>query len=140
MAFLQLEDLTGRTEIVIFPSTYEKYKTYISNNGLIELVGKVEVEESESENEDELPVKTAKILASGIRPLEEMCKIRELRLKLNCKENLEQIASILKYESGNIPILIEYSDFLLETSFRISQNIDILNQLRELCLIKEIKE
>lgn len=140
MAFLQLEDLTGRTEIVIFPSTYEKYKTYISNNGLIELVGKVEVEESESENEDELPVKTAKILASGIRPLEEMCKIRELRLKLNCKENLEQIVGILKYESGNIPILIEYSDFLLETSFRISQNIDILNQLRELCLIKEIKE
>lgn len=142
MAFLQLEDLTGRTEIVVFPSTYEKYKSYIKDNGLIEIAGKVEIEETEStdEEEDALPTKTAKVLAQLFKPLEEMAKIKELRLKLTCKEELEEIAKTLKYAVGNIPIFIEYDNFLLETSFRISQNIDILNRLRELCLIKEIKE
>lgn len=142
MAFLQLEDLSGRIEIVIFPSTYEKYKSCIKNNGLIEIAGKVEVEETESSEEDEnsLPTKTAKVLAQLLKPLEEMAKIKELRLKLTCKEELEEISKTLKYAVGNIPIFIEYDNFLLETSFRISQNIDVLNKLRELCLIKEIKE
>ena len=141
MAFLQVEDLTGRTEVVVFPTTYEKNKSYIKNNGLIEIAGKVEIEETELSEEDEasLPTRTAKVLAQTFKPLEEMAKIRELRLKLTCKENIEEISKVLKYNNGNIPIFIEYEDFLLETSFRISQNIDILNRLRELCLIKEIK-
>lgn len=143
MSFLQLEDLTGRVEVVVFPGTHEKFKSYIKNNGLIEIAGKVEIEESEAEYDPEageLPVKTAKILASAFRPLEEMAKIKELRLKLNCKEDLEEIVKTLRYQVGSIPIFIEYEDFLLETSFRISQNIDVLNKLRELCLIKEITE
>lgn len=142
MAFLQLEDLTGRVEIVVFPATYEKYKSYIKDNGLIEIAGKVEIEETEISEEDEnsLPTRTAKVLAQVFKPLEEMAKIKELRLKLTCREDLEDIAKTLKYQSGNIPIFIEYDNFLLETSYRISQNIDILNRLRELCLIKEIKE
>lgn len=143
MAFLQLEDLTGRVEIVVFPGTYEKYKSYIKENGLIEIAGKVEIEESETEidpESDEVPTRTAKVLASVFKPLEEMAKIKELILKLTCKEDLKEIAKTLKYAVGNIPIFIEYDTFLLETSFRISQNIDVLNKLRELCLIKEIKE
>lgn len=143
MSFLQLEDLTGRVEVVVFPGTHDKFKSYIKPNGLIEIAGKVEVEESEAEYDPEageLPVKTAKILASAFRPLEEMTKIKELRLKLNCREDLEEIVKTLRYEIGSIPIFIEYEDFLLETSFRISQNIDVLNKLRELCLIKEITE
>ena len=39
MAFLQLEDLTGRVEVVVFPGTYERNKSYIKNNGLIEIAG-----------------------------------------------------------------------------------------------------
>jgi DNA polymerase III alpha subunit len=145
MAFLQLEDLTGRMEIVVFPRTYDNYKSYIKPNALIEITGKVEIEESETEVdpeslEVELPKRTAKILATNIKQLEEMARIKELRLKLNCKEDLKEIAKTLKYQVGNIPIFIEYDNFLLETSFRISQNVDVLNKLRELCLIKEIKE
>lgn len=143
MAFLQVEDLTGRIEIVVFPATYAKFKSYITDNGLVEIAGKVEVEETEVDadsDSDAVPTKTAKILASVIKPLEESYRIKELILKLTCKEELVEIAKILKYEHGNIPIFIEYDDFLLETSYRISQNIDILSRLRELCLIKEIKE
>jgi DNA polymerase-3 subunit alpha len=142
MAFLQVEDLTGRIEVVIFPSTYQKYKNLININNLIEASGKIEIEEMESSEDDEnsLPNKSAKILAQVIKPLEAMANIKEIRLRLNCKEKLEEITKTLKYQVGNIPIFIEYDNFLLETSFRISQNIDVLNQLRELCLIKEIEE
>jgi DNA polymerase III alpha subunit len=143
MAFLQVEDLTGRVEIVVFPGTYEKFKSNIKLNGLIEIAGRVEVEETEmtdEEGDDQLPTKTVKILGSVFKPLEEMAKIKELILKLTCKEDLEEISKTIKYETGSIPIFIEYDDFLLETSYRISQNIDVLNKLRDLCLIKEIKE
>ena len=143
MAFLQLEDLTGRVEIVVFPGTYEKFKSCIKLNGLIEIAGRVEVEETEmtdEEGDDQLPTRTVKVLGSVFKPLEEMAKIKELILRLTCKEDLEEISKTIKYETGSIPIFIEYGDFLLETSYRISQNIDVLNKLRDLCLIKEIKE
>ena len=140
MAFLNLEDLTGRIEIVIFPNTYEKVKHLLITNALIEISGKVEVEENESQDEDAEITKTAKILAMGIKNLEETYKIKEIVLRLTCKEDLEAIAKIIKYTTGNIPINIEYNNFMLETSYKISQNIDVLSQLRELCLIKEIKE
>lgn len=142
MAFLNLEDLTGRLEVVIFPNTYEKVKHLLNKNALIEVSGKVEVEESESHEEDaeETINRTAKILAMGIKNLEETYKIKELILRLTCKEDLEAIAKIIKYTTGNIPISIQYDNFTLETSYKISQNIDVLSQLRELCLIKEIKE
>ena len=140
MAFLNLEDLTGRIEIVIFPNTYEKVKHLLITNALIEISGKVEVEESEPQDEDSEITKTAKILAMGIKNLEETYKIKEIVLRLTCKEDLEAIAKIIKYTTGNIPINIEYNNFMLETSYKISQNIDVLSQLRELCLIKEVKE
>ena len=140
MAFLNLEDLTGRIEIVIFPNTYEKVKHLLITNALIEISGKVEVEENESQDEDAEITKTAKILAMGIKNLEETYKIKEIVLRLTCKEDLEAIAKIIKYTTGNIPINIEYNNFMLETSYKISQNIDVLSQLRELCLIKEVKE
>lgn len=140
MAFLNLEDLTGRIEVVIFPNTYEKVKHLLKTNALIELSGKVEVEESEPQDEDSEITKTAKVLAMAIKNLEETYKVKELILRLTCKEDLEAIAKIIKYTTGNIPISIQYNNFMLETLYKISQNIDVLSQLRELCLIKEIKE
>lgn len=140
MAFLTVEDLTGRIEVIVFPASFEKFKAYITDNGLIELIGKVEIEETEPEEEEELPTKTAKILLSTMKPLEETYKIKELRLKLTCREQLEEIVKLLKYSVGHVPIFIEYENFLLETSYKISQNIDVLTKLRDLCLIKEIKE
>lgn len=143
MSFLQVEDLTGRVEVVVFPGTHDKFREHIKDNGLIEITGKVEVEESDAEYDTEageFPHRTAKVLASVLKPLEEMARIKELILKLNCKENLEEIKKTLKYEIGNIPIVLEYEDFILETPYRISQNVDVLNKLRDLCLIKEIKE
>lgn len=142
MAFLQVEDLTGRVEVVVFPRTYEMYKHLIKGNGLIEISGRVEIDEAEinSDEEGEVPERTAKILASKLRPLEEMAEIKQLVLKLTCREDLNEIAKTLRFATGDIPIFIEYDNFLLETSYRISHNIDILNKLRELCLLKEIKE
>lgn len=140
MAFLTLEDLTGRIEVIVFPNSYERYKHLLIGNALIEVSGKVEVEENENNDIEEANTKTAKILAMGIKNLEETYKIKEIILRLTCKEELEAIAKIIKFTTGNIPINIQYENFMLETSYKISQNKDVLSQLRELCLIKEIKE
>lgn len=43
MAFVELEDLGGSIDVVIFPQTYEKYKEFLTKDRLLVIRGKVDV-------------------------------------------------------------------------------------------------
>ena len=45
MAFINLEDLTGTVEVVIFPNSYEKARSLISEGNKVFIQGRVQVEE-----------------------------------------------------------------------------------------------
>ena len=64
MAFLDLEDLYGITEIVVFPNVYERRMQLIEDGKVIAIRGKLNFKEDES----------PKILADDILPLEEACE------------------------------------------------------------------
>lgn len=64
MAFLDLEDLYGITEIVVFPNVYERRMQLIEDGKVIAIRGKLNFKEEES----------PKILADDILPLEEACE------------------------------------------------------------------
>lgn len=42
MAFIQIEDLTGSCEALVFPKVYEEVKAYLSENAIVEITGKVD--------------------------------------------------------------------------------------------------
>ena len=47
MAFVTLEDLYGTVELVIFPTTYEKYEKILQNDNIVKVTGKVSIKEDE---------------------------------------------------------------------------------------------
>jgi len=49
MAFLQVEDMTGQVDAVVFPKVYEEIKDLLIENALLVLTGKVEHKDDESQ-------------------------------------------------------------------------------------------
>lgn len=135
MAFLTLEDKTGRIEVVIFPKMFDKYNHYLEKNKLIEVHGKVEIDENEINEEI---VRTAKVMASSVHPLEETKALKEIILRISCKEDLYKIKKVLQDNVGDVPVFLEYQNFILETSYKIKQTNDALLSIKELCLTREI--
>ena len=60
MAIVNLEDLDGSVEVVVFPDTYEKYSQFIEENKPVYVVGQAQAQEQKP-----------KITASEIVPIEE---------------------------------------------------------------------
>ena len=48
MAFVELEDLYGITEVIVFPKTYEKYSHLIKEDGIVLIQGVLQIREDES--------------------------------------------------------------------------------------------
>lgn len=137
MAFLILEDTTGRLEIVVFNKLFEKIRPLLYPNALIEIKGRLEIEEKEINEE---VIRVPKIIASFVYPLESTKKLKEVHLKVTHRDSLKEIEKLVAIRSGEVKVFIDYENFLLETSYQIPQTTDLLNQLKSLCLIKEIEE
>ncbi|MBE5902967.1 MAG: DNA polymerase III subunit alpha [Pseudobutyrivibrio sp.] len=61
MAFINLEDLTGTVEVVIFPNSYEKARSLISEGNKVFIQGRVQVEEE----------KDAKLICQDIKSFDD---------------------------------------------------------------------
>lgn len=45
MAFLQVEDMVGTVEVIVFPNSYEKYASYLTEDRKVFITGRVSLEE-----------------------------------------------------------------------------------------------
>ena len=124
MAFLQLEDLYGVTEVLVFPKVYERFREQLQPDALVVLKGKLSVREDEA----------IKLLLERVRPLnsapekpqyEEIPPYappydmpapqelppenRKLYLKLTAKERLDAMA-LLKKTPGRIRVMFYMAD------------------------------
>lgn len=91
MAFLNLEDIVGTVEVVVFPKDYEKYKDYLEEESKIFVKGRV----SEEDDAD------SKLICESMIPFEQTKK--ELWLQYESKESFLSQETVL-YE------LLENSD------------------------------
>ena len=66
MAFVDVEDMTGRGEIVVFPATYEKYSELLSDERCLVITGKLDFKEGEQ----------AKVLADAIFDIETVNQVQ----------------------------------------------------------------
>ena len=141
MAFLQVEDLTGRVEVVVFSKTYEQYKNFLNQNALIEISGKLELKEEEKETEEGIElVYIPKILMYKIKPLEKIGKINKLVITLTKNDDLELIEKTISKHPGEIPITLQYSSFEIDLHSGFDHSTKALSGLQETCLLKEIKD
>ncbi len=78
MAFLQIEDLLGTAEVIVFPRDYEKYSDKLAEDRKVFIKGRVSVEDE----------KDAKLICEKITTFEEMPK--KLWIKFPDKESFEK--------------------------------------------------
>jgi DNA polymerase-3 subunit alpha len=102
MAVFQLEDMTGRIEIVAFPETYKRSYDHLREGVMVWLKGKFQ---SEGENR--------KILLSLLLPLDEaaqkLAKRFVIRLAASVFEDafLEEMRQVLEKSPGECPVVFE---------------------------------
>ncbi len=98
MAFLQVEDLVGSVEVIVFPKSYEKYAGKIVEDNKVFIKGRVSVEED----------KDGKLICEQIDSFEEIPK--KLWIKFANKESYEdkreELFHILEDSDGKDSVII----------------------------------
>ncbi|MCO5142012.1 MAG: DNA polymerase III subunit alpha [Oligoflexia bacterium] len=136
MAFVTLEDLSGKIEVVCFPRAYEKCKDYL-------FVGNVVVVQGDIEGSDG----GAKILAIQVEPLElasreKIQSVKSVVFRLNpektSKKQLEDLKALCVRNKGACKGVIEYvSDSGVRARFQFP---DDLKFSADYGFIQEVKE
>jgi len=135
MAFISLEDLYGSIEIIVFPNKYEEYQSYLNEDEIIFVKGRVALKEEED----------GKLICEEIIPFDKIKNSREkyngkLYLKIPASkdkiETIDELTEILKTSKGNIPVII-HIEATKETmkaseSLWVDAKEDLLSKLNQL--------
>ena len=78
MAFLQMEDLVGSVEVIVFPSQYERYGSQLTEDNKVFIKGRIAVEDE----------KDGKLICEQITPFENVS--RKLWIKFPTKDEYEK--------------------------------------------------
>ena len=128
MAFINVEDLYGDIEVIVFPRTFNKFRNLIDDDNLITVTGRVSI------REDEPP----KILCESIEPL---VKINSQKLYILIEEEalirpaINNLKKILCEFKGNTPMYIctkkERKKFRLDSEYWVKVNDEIIYNLKK---------
>lgn len=105
MAFVGLEDLDGRCEVVVFPEVFKSSSSLLQKDACIFVRGKVNARED-----------TPKVIAEEIVPLDEVKRkqVRVVSIDLATAgldtQTLKQLREILSQYPGKIPVHIHFKD------------------------------
>ncbi|GAB1476270.1 DNA polymerase III subunit alpha [Bacillota bacterium] len=130
MAFVQIEDLYGTIETVVFPNVYERYKNRLEKDGKVVIKGSLDCKEEEA----------PKILANAIFAMEEYCRPEKTKpVKLRIPEDMDEeialqdIKDLLCSHPGDSPVLIYGSAtgkcFRVETKLWIDPSDDFYREM-----------
>jgi len=124
MAFINIEDLTGTMEVIVFPSVFEKYKDLLYSDSKIYLKGRINYKE------DEYP----KIIAEEMTPLQKEDK-GTLIFFVSKEEKVDfsSLNDFISSNPGDIPVVIHLNDekksLLLDKKVNVSE--------KDFCVLSE---
>lgn len=121
MAFAVLEDLVGTVEVVVFPSTYTKYKSCLKEEAKVFIKGRVDAGED----------KDGKVLAQEVVLFDDVRK--ELWIQFANKgeyiKNEEYIDNLFEMNEGNDNIAIYITDIKAVKKYPVNRKIIITDNL-----------
>lgn len=121
MAFLEIEDLTGSVEVIVFPRDYAKYQAVLNDDAKVFIVGHVVLEDE----------KNGKVVCERVVPFEETRK--ELWLQFDTVETFEQkqqeLLAILRESDGNDGVVIYISERKAIKRLGVNYGVDASQQL-----------
>ena len=114
MAFVQLEDLSGTIEVIVFPKVLERYRQVIEEDALVTIKGRISIKE------DEMP----KLLCESIEGLEKVSSDR-IYIRITDKSYIRECNNIIKNAvknyKGNTPIYL--FDSKERQNYRLSRDV-----------------
>ncbi|MFA5658216.1 MAG: DNA polymerase III subunit alpha [Oscillospiraceae bacterium] len=130
MCFVQLEDMTGSIEGVVFPKIYETAKGLLTDGGVLFVRGGISVKDEED----------AKILIDEIKTAAEFlnaCKSRRLYIKMKSKDTIkiEKAKIIAEKNKGETQLFFYFEDIKKVTAMRSLEGVTLSNEL-----IKQLTE
>ncbi len=97
MAFVELEDLTGGMDIVVFPQAFEQYKTFLAADRLLAIRGRVDVRDGKVQLVAEAVQDCALAdVSENPTPI----SVRFVELNLRCSGNRDDDLSLLRKAYG----------------------------------------
>lgn len=128
MAFVQLEDLTGTIEVIVFPKILEKFRNNIEQDKLVVIKGRISI------REDEPP----KLICESISRLEKV-NGDKIYIQIESKNNINDVKFNLKNctlaKKGNTPIYLyvkqEKKYYRLSSEFWTESNSELIEELKK---------
>lgn len=100
MAFMELEDFTQRTEVVLFPKTYSKYQAHLGLDEAITVRGRI------SSNDENVKILAQRIQRLSDYSTEIQIKVRQEMEQVNI---LEELKKILKTYHGSAKVFLHFA-------------------------------
>jgi DNA polymerase-3 subunit alpha len=132
MAFVELEDLYGTLEIIVFPKIYDRFKSLLVQDTIVLVEGRISQKEEEA----------AKIICDAVRPLKKYAG-RKLYIRINTEmqpDIIEQLKKVLiEYKGAQPVILVDEANkdngksrvMKADSSIWVDINDKLLNELKE---------
>lgn len=132
MAFVELEDLYGTLEIIVFPKIYDRFKSLLVQDTIVLVEGRISQKEEEA----------AKIICDAVRPLKKYAG-RKLYIRINTGQQpdiIEQLKKVLiEYKGAQPVILVDEANkdngksrvMKADSSIWVDINDKLLNELKE---------
>ncbi|MDD4568562.1 MAG: DNA polymerase III subunit alpha [Tepidanaerobacteraceae bacterium] len=125
MAFVNIEDLTGTIEGIVFPTTYEKYKSLLFIDSKVYIRGRINYKEDES----------PKVIVEGLNSLKKNDH-GVLVISISSQDNIDinAIKEFISMYSGKTQVVIYIKDtdkcFLLNNKIQASDdNLNLLTKM-----------
>ena len=136
MAFVALDDRSGRMEIAIFSDTYKKCSELLTKDELLVVEGQV----SYDDYSGGLKMRADNIVSLGQARLE---KAKALRLHIDsryCPDNFSDqlLASLSPYKQGRCPVMIEYQRTGAKASLQLGQEWQVEPQDELVMTLKDV--
>ncbi|WP_250674009.1 DNA polymerase III subunit alpha [Paraclostridium ghonii] len=137
MAIIELEDLYGVIEVIVFPQVLQKYNTVIQEDKIIYIDGRLSIKEDEN----------AKLIAREIRDMNDSTNKNDptLYLKINSIENKElvnDLVSVVTKYPGENDIYI-YAENIKQVykwnHIKVNINENLINKLEDILPKSNIK-
>jgi DNA polymerase-3 subunit alpha len=101
MAFVQLEDLTGSVEVVVFNSTYAHARELLVSDAVLVVKGRVDHKQQGE----------TKLVALEVTPFEAVPVRREVRLKVDARSApagvIRELAGVVREFPGEAPVYVD---------------------------------
>jgi DNA polymerase-3 subunit alpha len=144
MAFVQMEDLTGKLELIVFSETYEKCRPCLSKDAVLVARGKISRKSSRkgaAETEEE-EVEEIKIICEEVSPLAETLAgmVPDLHIRPGRKATQEMLAGIkevLALHPGPIAVYLHLQNgesvtIALGDAYKVADKQIVVEKLKQL--------